>query len=111
MQTRLLHFSAVPDTGAASRQGQSAAQWEGSSLKAVTTGRRAGYLRRNGVPVSADAVVTEYFHRHAAFDDQWITVTTIVNNPTYLAQEFITSSSFKKLEDDDDWTPTPCDER
>ena len=32
----------------------------GGALKVVTTHLRAGYLRKNGVPFSADAVVTEY---------------------------------------------------
>ena len=36
---------------------------EGGSLKVVTTNFRAGYLRKNGVPYSESASITEYFHR------------------------------------------------
>jgi hypothetical protein len=35
-------------------------------------------------------------------------VTTIVNDPEYLSEEFITSSSFKKLPDGSSWHATPC---
>src|SRR5689334_17849222 len=36
---------------------------EGGDLKVVTTHFREGYLRKNGVPYSEDATVTEYIHR------------------------------------------------
>ena len=62
------------------------------------------------MPYSGDAVLTEYFDRHAAPDGtDWITVTSIVLDPTYLTQEFITSTDFKKEPDGSKWTPTPCD--
>jgi hypothetical protein len=130
MQTRRFHFSRVaaagdPDDLAAthSLQGHSVAQWEGnpggryefvsitpelSHLKVVTTNLAPGYLRKNGVPYSENTVLTEYYDYHADFGDEWITVTTIVNDPTYLADEFITSSSFKRLIDDSSWSPTRC---
>src|SRR5439155_16609210 len=37
---------------------------EKGSLKVVTVGMRAGYLRKNGVPYSENTVLTEYFDRH-----------------------------------------------
>lgn len=112
MQTRLLHFDATEIAGGPpSLQGDSVAEWDGQSLKVVTTNLSGGYLRRNGVPYSPDAVVTEYFDRHAAYDEEWITVTVIVNDPTYLRQEYITSSSFKQLADDSAWNPQSCDPR
>jgi hypothetical protein len=111
-QTRLLHFD--PAEAASNRpslQGDSVASWDGSSLKVVTTNMTPGYLRRNGVPYSADAVVTEYFDRHAAYGDEWFTVTTIVDDPTYLTDEYITSSSFKQLPNGRSWNPVPCEDR
>lgn len=112
MQTRLLEFDAAAAMSAApSLQGDSLAEWDGQSLKVVTRNLSPGYLRRNGVPYSAETVVTEYFDRHRAYDEEWITVTTIVNDPAYLRQEFITSSSFKQLPDDSSWHPVPCDDR
>ena len=80
-----------------------------SHLKAVTTQLRPGYLRTNGVPYSGDTVLTEFFDRHSAYGDEWITVTTIVNDPVYLTEEFITVSTFKPLSDYYGWTPQPCD--
>ena len=81
----------------------------GGSLKVVTTRAKAGYLRKNGVPYSATAVVTEYFDRHNEPNaDQWFTVTTIVDDPTYLTDPFITSTHFKKEANGAKWRPTPC---
>ena len=37
------------------------------SLKVVTTGMRAGYFRKNGLPYSENATLTEYFDRHDDF--------------------------------------------
>ena len=111
MQTRLLHFGEPPSGTAPSRQGTSRAEWSGSSLKVETTELAPGYLRRNGVPYSADAAVTEHFVRHAAFGDEWFTVTTVVRDPRYLAEDFITSSSFKKLPGATGGSPSACEER
>ena len=69
-QTRLLQFGAgKPPTGPATLQGHSLAQFElprtrdpkvqAGSLRVVTNRMRPGYLRKNGVPYSADAVLTE----------------------------------------------------
>ncbi|HEU4692053.1 MAG TPA: hypothetical protein VFS23_27010 [Vicinamibacterales bacterium] len=81
----------------------------GGSLKVVTTNMKAGYLRKNGVPYSEDAVVTEHFNRHSGPGDlEWFTVTTVVEDPKYLAQPFITSTSFRREADNSKWKPTPC---
>jgi hypothetical protein len=79
------------------------------SLKVVTTNLRAGYLRRNGVPYSDDAVVTEYFDRVTAYDSDWLVVLTVVDDPRYLNQPFITSTHFKRDADASKWAPTPCE--
>jgi hypothetical protein len=81
----------------------------GGSLKVVTTRLKEGYLRKNGVPYSENATVTEYFDRHSESNgDEWFTVTTIVDDPKYLAQSFITSTHFKKEPDASKWYPGPC---
>jgi hypothetical protein len=81
----------------------------GGSLKVVTTHMKAGYLRKNGVPYSERAAVTEYIDRHTeANGDQWFTVTTIVDDPKYLTEPFITSTHFKKEPDGAKWRPSPC---
>jgi hypothetical protein len=53
--------------------------------------------------------VTEYFDLHPGpRDSTWITITTIVNDPRFLTQEFITSTDFRKEPDGSRWNPTPC---
>ena len=119
MQTRLFRFGPAPAAaGPATWQGESAARWErsggapggrGGSLTVVTTNMRAGYLRKNGVPYSENAVVTEYFDAAVQPDgSQWMVVTTVVDDPRYLLQPFIVSSHFKKEADASKWDPTPC---
>jgi hypothetical protein len=121
-QTRRLLFDRNPARGARTLQGHSVAEWQrpapagrgaapppGGSLRVVTTNMRAGWLRRNGVPYSENAVLTEHFDRFAAPNgDEWLVVTSIVNDPTYLTQEFVTSSHFKREADGAKWSPTPC---
>lgn len=115
-QTRLLHFDkAQKPPVEQSWQGWSVAAWEYApgegpgSLKVVTTGMRAGYLRKNGVPYSDTMVMTEYYDRHSeANRDQWFTVTTVVEDPRYLNEPFITTTHFRKEADGSKWHPTPC---
>src|SRR5262249_27570780 len=81
----------------------------GGALKVVTTGMKPGYLRKNGVPYSGDAVMTEYFDR---FDvpnlDSWIVVSTELVDPMYLTTPFWTSTHFRKQSDGSGWNPKPC---
>jgi hypothetical protein len=79
------------------------------AIKVVTTKMKPGYLRRNGVPYSDKAVITEYFDRtDEPNGETWLVVKTIVEDPTYLNQPFIVSSHFKKQNDQSGWNPTPC---
>jgi hypothetical protein len=89
--------------------GRGAAPPRSGSLKVVTTNLQAGWLRKNGVPYSENAVVTEYYDQFRdPTGSEWLVVTTIVNDPTYLQQEFVTSSHFKKEPDGSKWAPAPC---
>jgi len=80
------------------------------ALRVVTTRLRPGYLRKNGVPYSANAILTEYFNALPREEngDTWLVVTTVVTDPQFLNGRFITSSHFKKLPDGTAWHPTPC---
>jgi hypothetical protein len=78
------------------------------SLKVVTTNLRPGYLRKNGVPYSEGAVVTEYFDRFAMFGNDYLQVVTVVADPAYLTTPFVVSNQFKREPDDSKWNPTPC---
>jgi hypothetical protein len=130
-QTRLFHFySTAPVNAAPSWQGYSVASYEGMRprgfivpvaagapgsrpaqegyLKVVTTNLKPGYLRKNGVPYGAKASVEEYFDSFTEAGTTWLVVTSVVTDPEYLDQSFITSSQFKKQADATGWNPTPC---
>ena len=83
---------------------------EGGSLKLVTTHFRDGYLRKNGVPYSENASITEYFHRLPKHPngDEWLLIITVVDDPRYLTQPFYTSTQFKLEPDGSKWNPSPC---
>jgi len=79
-------------------------------LRVVTTRMRPGYLQKNGVPYSGNALLEEYFD---TFTDPythstWLAVTTVVTDPQYLIEPLITHAHFKKLPDNSGWDPTPC---
>jgi hypothetical protein len=128
-QTRVLHFGATEATGG-DWQGVSRAQWEfngpgagfaiagggrgpqAGSLKVVTTNLRAGYLRRNGVPYSTNARLTEYYDLVKEGNGvNYLVVTSTLEDPTYLTQPMITSVHFKKQADAAGWNPAPCASR
>jgi hypothetical protein len=127
-QTRLLHFGNWKAPGGEPTwQGDSSAQWEmpragrgpgppgtppSGDLKVITTHMRAGYLRKNGVPYSANALLTEYYDViHGVDGNPWLVVTAVVDDPLYLRTPFMTSSNFKKLANGSGWDPTPCSAR
>jgi hypothetical protein len=134
-QTRRLVFNkAMAPPATKSLQGFSVAEWERyappgrgggrgappaaagappaprfGNLKVVTTQLSGGWLRRNGVPYSEDTTMTEFFDRFAAPDGaEWLVVTTIVADPKYLAQEFVTSTHFRREPTAAKWDPAPC---
>ena len=117
-QTRLFHFDSV-DSGAGTWQGYSKAAWEivpagrgaqpVGSLKVVTSKLKPGYLRKNGVPYSANAMLTEYFDRvNEPNGGAYLVVTSTVEDPTYLAQPFMSASHYRKQPDNSGWRPSPC---
>jgi len=83
---------------------------QGGSLKIVTTNFKEGYLRKNGVPYSDTASITEYVHRLPSDpgEDSWLLVVTVVDDPKYLREPFYTSTQFKLERDGSKWSPTPC---
>ena len=79
------------------------------TLKVVTTNLRAGFLRRNGVPYSDRATMTEYFDRLSIDGTEWLTVLTVVEDERYLTQPLITSTHFNREADGSKWSPSPCE--
>jgi hypothetical protein len=124
-QIRRLHFGAATPARTRTLQGHSQANWfrqpqnrglrrggplSGGSLEVVTTNLAPGYLRPNGVPYSDRVVVKEFFDTFTLPEDgTWLIVTTVVEDPTYLTQEFVISSQFRKESDTSRWNPRPCD--
>lgn len=127
-QTRLFHFGdwkAAPGN-APTWQGESVATWEMSgtraagnapakkagSMKVRTTHLRPGYLRKNGVPYSANALLTEFWDVNKESNgDQWMIITTQVDDPEYLQEQWVTALHFRKEPDGAKWNPTPCSSR
>jgi len=125
-QTRLLHFRASDSqSGEPQWQGESVAEWEiirarrpphpdadqspGGGLKVLTTHMRPGYLRRNGVPYSEKAVMTEHFDVTAEPNGwRFILLTTVIEDPQYLTSTFLLNTPFRRLPDGAEWSPGPC---
>jgi hypothetical protein len=84
---------------------------KGGSLKVVTTNLRAGYLRKNGVPYSENAVLTEYWEVFKRDGDAWLTVTQMVEDGRFLRTPRLIAIPFKKEADGAKWDPTPCSAR
>ena len=126
-QTRLFHFGDWKAPGGApSIQGDTTASWETGArgrggnqpppmfgnLKTVTKNLKPGYLRKNGVPYGDKATLTEYWDlMRQPNGDQWIVITTVVEDPTYLSRTWITSLNFKKEANGSKWDPSPCSAR
>jgi hypothetical protein len=119
-QTRRFQFGAAPaPTGEPTWQGVSTARWQFSGGRArgpVTTGQlvvttnrlKPGYLRKNGVPYSSNAVITEYYVRLVDEGQEYLAVTTMVDDPQYLALPYIKTYQYKKERDASGWNPSPC---
>jgi hypothetical protein len=132
-QTRLFRFAAAGGggggRGAATAtdapappeptwQGTSVANWvpgrgrglpPNGQLRVVTTRMKGGLLRKNGVPYSDNARLEEFFETFTEPNgDNWLLVTSIVTDPTYLTQPYATTYGYKKIADRAGWDPTPC---
>jgi hypothetical protein len=116
-QTRLFHFGNWKSPGGPKTlQGDSVAEWEGGgrgvtdgSMKVTTTNLNGGFLRKNGVPYSENASVTEYYEVVTQPDGSpLLEVTISTTDPEYLRAPFVISSQFKKEPNEAKWKPSPC---
>jgi hypothetical protein len=133
-QVRLFHFDKTAQAPAQPDwQGFSVADWEtvaqglgmaanaggrggnappplSGGLKAVTSKMRPGYLRRNGVPYSANAVMTEFFDRTKEDNgDSWLILTSSLEDPANLAIPFMLTTHYKREADGSKFNPRPCE--
>jgi hypothetical protein len=136
-QTRLLHFD--PNAKAPSApgwQGFSLARWESvvegqgqapfaggqaggqnalagnlsGSARITTTHMRPGYLRRNGIPYSAGAVMTEFLDRTSEPNgDSWLVLTSIIEDPRNLQIPLMLTTHYKREADGSKFHPRPCE--
>ena len=94
--------------GTPRRSGDSSSGAGAGSLKVITTHMKPGYLRKNGVPYSSGAVLTEFFDRIELDGVPYLIVTGIVEDPQYLTGRFLITEQFKQEPDGAKWNPTPC---
>jgi hypothetical protein len=132
MQSRLFHFDQTEAQGPRTWQGWSSASWELSgnaerrrgfyrlsgslgdvetfgSLKVETSNLRPGYLRKNGVPFSEDAFMTEYYNLITEDDgNQYLVIQTFVEDPQYLTSHFVRTMQFKREPNGSKRAPMEC---
>jgi len=124
-QTRTIPFKPVAPSSELTWQGQSVGSWHETvhlrqfappartgraALRVITTQMRPGYLQKNGMPYSEQAVMTEFFDRFELNGTPWIVVTTQIEDPKYLREPLIWSTQFRKEPDGSKWRPTACGE-
>ena len=117
-----LSFGKTPAAAQRSLQGYSVAEWEvparrtrrtapgaaRGNLKVTTTMMSAGWLRKNGVPYSENATLTEYFDRFPAPNgDEWFVVTTIVSDPKCPEPGLRHQHALQEGTDGAKWAPKP----
>jgi hypothetical protein len=130
-QTRLFHFDQNAQPPAQPEwQGFSLANWETTAdgqgqaggggrggaptlsggLKVVTTRMRPGYIRRNGVPYSGNAVLTEFYDRtEEPNGDSWLILTSSLDDPMYLQVPYFVTRHYKREADGAKFQPRPCE--
>lgn len=72
-------------------QGFSTGEWEGDMLKVTTTHLKEGWVRRNGLPRSDQATLTEYF----ILNESYLTLVTMVDDPVYLTEPLVRTSDWR----------------
>jgi hypothetical protein len=125
-QVRAFYFG-IPQSGGGDWQGISQASWEmvpgpggiagaafvpSGALKVVTTKFKPGYLRKNGVPYSANGTLIEFYDViKEPNGDEYLVVSITFEDRSYLNNKYETAVNFKKQADSGGWNPTPCTSR
>ena len=92
-----------PEYAAHTWQGFSTGKWEGDMLTVTTTHLKMGWIRRNGIPRSDKAVLTEHFVRH----DNYLTLISVITDPVYLTEPFVRTTNWG-LDPHQQIAPYPC---
>jgi hypothetical protein len=83
--------------------GFSTGKWEGNMLTVTVTHLKEGYLRRNGLPRSDKATLTEHWMRNGDF----LTVMEVITDPVYLTEPLVRTSDYE-LVLNQNIPPYPC---
>jgi hypothetical protein len=83
--------------------GFSTGVWDGQVLTVTVTHLKEGYLRRNGLPRSDKATITQHIFRHG----DYLTAVIVMNDPVYLTEPFVRSSEYR-LNLTGQVAPYPC---
>jgi hypothetical protein len=70
--------------------GFATAKWEGNMMTVTYTHLKEGYLRRNGLPRSDKATLTEHWIRHG----DYLTIAVIMNDPVYLTEPVMRTTEY-----------------
>ena len=71
-----------PESALHTWMGFSTGKWEGDTLTVYTTHMKQGWLRRNGLPESDRATLTEHFIKHGDI----LTRMSMITDPVYLEE-------------------------
>jgi hypothetical protein len=85
-------------------QGFSLGAFDQNMLNVFTTHQKTNYVRRNGIPRSADGTFTEHWTRHG----NYLTITTVITDPAILAEP-LTRSQTWVLDPNQQMTRDICD--
>ncbi len=92
-QTRTIYMDGrphPPEIAAHTWKGFSTGRWEGDMLTVATTHIKQGWIRRNGLPMSDKATLTEHFVRNG----DTMTRISITKDPVYLTEPLVKSEDF-----------------
>jgi hypothetical protein len=70
--------------------GFSTGVWDGNMLTVTTTHLKPSYLRRNGLPASAERTFTEHWVLHG----DYLSVVTVINDPVFLTEPLVRTQSW-----------------
>jgi hypothetical protein len=80
-----------PEAAPHTWMGFSTGVWEGNVLTVHTTHIKQGWIRRNGLPQSDQATLTEHYIRHGDV----MTHVTVLTDPVYLTEPLVKSQDFR----------------
>jgi hypothetical protein len=92
------------DYAAHTWQGYSTGRWEGDTLVVTTTHLKAGWIRRNGLPLSDKATMEDRFIRHGDL----LTHISMVSDPYYTSEPVVKTNGFR-LALNGRLDPYPCE--